>query len=78
MPELRKVVRKGQTVWAEVGPDRCGCGDPGPFRPGWGQCPEQTCRQMGRTWTCDCGARMFDVDHVHQDGPVPPSMQRCG
>ncbi len=71
---LIRTTVKGKPAWAEQAPEACFEGHT-ELRPGSG-CPECGVRRV-RKWTCDvCGEVLVDPDHVHRDGPLPPSALR--
>jgi hypothetical protein len=64
--------RDGKRVLAEVPPEQCSRGHKR-LGPVWGQCPEPTCRVMGRVWRClepECAELVVDPEHEHR-GSAP-------
>ncbi len=65
---------------AEIAPADCPAGHRR-MGPTWAQCPEPSCREMGRQWRCladGCRHVVVDPDHVHHEGPLPESARRGG
>lgn len=53
----------------EVPPEGCqACGERR-LRPGWGECPEPTCREMGRIYECPRWHVTVAPWHVHRAVP---------
>ncbi len=75
MVRLIPVEVKGKVEWTPDAPDGCPCGFRGILLAGPRGCPE--CAMRVWSWACpSCGEVQVDDEHVHRDGPLPPSVLR--
>lgn len=64
----------------EIPPEQCSAPDCGQtlLRPGWGECPQDRCGKMGRTYTCDAGHITMASWHEHRVVPDERPRWHCG